>query len=629
MHVDRKRKVSAVHLTSIRLGSKLGEHTQLMRVFAVVAALYSLSYLVWRIVATSQGVPAVLFWLLWSAEFVGWLSLALFVKDAWDQSPEKHRFGQVAGKVVVLIPTFDEALAVIEPTLMAAMKIQNQHEVWLLDDGNRPWVKKLAKEYGAKYLTRSEHTHAKAGNINHALEKVSSDFVLVLDADHVASPQIINRTLGYFVDPLVALVQTPHDFRNLDSAQHVDNEVNEQSLFFDILLPGRQRSGAVFWCGSGGLLRASALREIGGLSTTTITEDLETTLALNRSGYRSVYHNERLLLGLAPQNISSFLLQRYRWARGTLAILLGSKSPLVSRGFGLSARLSYLSNLVYYITPIQHMVFIGVLIWTLITAQAPVIAPINSLLFFWLPQLALTLFSIWGLSRGRQLPFGGSKNAWITSSIYMRALFDALTKQKASFKVTPKTGVEKGGLATLRLMWLPVCALAGLLLAASLRLTQISGLELGLGYMGPDMLFYVFVFTFFETAILLPLIVNSASRVQSRFVWREPVDVLASIAGKPGRVLDLHEAGLKFTTQAGNLPKLKVGDVVAVTLNLNLGSAKVKKAKGNVKITACFLSQDGTTLTAGGAASWNSDQDRKRVVEFCYLVTPERARHEQ
>ena len=109
--------------------------------------------------------------------------------------------GATSSRVAVLIPTYNETEEILLPTIAAAVALQPLHETWVLDDGDRPWVDALAHELGARYLTRPTHEHAKAGNLNHALEVIDADFIAVLDADHVALPGLLTQTLGYFSDP--------------------------------------------------------------------------------------------------------------------------------------------------------------------------------------------------------------------------------------------------------------------------------------------------------------------------------------------------------------------------------------------------------------------------------------------
>ncbi len=117
-------------------------------------------------------------------------------------------------------------------------------------------------------------------------------------ADHVAEPELLEKTLGYFDDPRVALVQTPQDFYNLGSFEYFGPH-NEQNVFYRILQPARNRWNAAFWCGTGGIVRLRALRQVGGLATESITEDIHTTIRLHRAGWKTVYHNEPHARGLA------------------------------------------------------------------------------------------------------------------------------------------------------------------------------------------------------------------------------------------------------------------------------------------------------------------------------------------
>lgn len=76
-----------------------------------------------------------------------------------------------------------------------------------------------------------------------------------------------------------------------------------------------------FWCGTSALLRVNALKEVGGVATGTVTEDIHTTIRLHAAGWRSVYHNEVLARGLAAASADQYLLQRHRWGTGAMQVL--------------------------------------------------------------------------------------------------------------------------------------------------------------------------------------------------------------------------------------------------------------------------------------------------------------------
>src|SRR5205823_123798 len=133
----------------------------------------------------------------------------------------------------IFVPTYNEDLDILEATLIGCAGITYPHITYVLDDGQRTAVKALALRLGCRYLARPTNQYAKAGNLNHALQHSTGAFIVVLDADTVPQPAFLDRTLGYFVDARVALVQLPQEFYNHDSFQHVEREDwHEQTLFY-------------------------------------------------------------------------------------------------------------------------------------------------------------------------------------------------------------------------------------------------------------------------------------------------------------------------------------------------------------------------------------------------------------
>ena len=608
----------------LKLGLALKNHPVLRLVLAISAGLMSLTYLTWRVIYTQGDVNPILFWALWSAEFIGACSMWLFLRDTRHVKSRPKAFEKTERLVDILIPTYDEAKDILEPTLVGATKVFGNTEIWVLDDGRRDWVKKLCKKYGLNYVTRDNNLHAKAGNINNVLPELQGEYLLVLDADHVPFPAIVEKLIGYFIDDKVAVVQTPHNFRNRDSVQHYDHDIHEQSLFFEILLPGREAAEAVFWCGSGAMLRTSALREVGGVATETITEDLETSIKFERAGYKMYLHNEILLHGLAPHDLASYLIQRYRWARGTLQVLLGSGSPIFGLGFKLKTRVSYLSNLVYYLLPIQQILYISVLCFTLATGQVPLRFDYFGLLLIWVPQMALSMASSWLLSNGRQRPLQGTINTWTTSGIYIQALIDTLLRRKTKFSVTPKEGVDLGGAEAARQLMVPIAALGALTVAMLLRgLDDVFALGL-LGAMPPSAQALSYGFAIFETYILIRMLRHFLRRRQRRISWRYVTHNICTIDGFPGVVKDLSLYGLsaripderRAFARGERLPvslQLEHLDGEKFWIHTHLG---IKRVDPQEKYVDLF-----------GELEWVHEKDRQAVLEYCNLVLAQREVH--
>ena len=270
-------------------------------------------------------------------------------------------------------------------TLAGCRALTYPHTTWLLDDGRRPEMEELAEMAGARYLTRPDNSHAKAGNINAALPRTEGELVLMLDADHVPMPDALDAMVGYFDDERMGLVQSPHDFFNHDSVQHYVVGRHEQSLFYRVVCPGKDRHGAAYWCGSAALIRREALLEIGGVATETIAEDFHTTIRLLRHGWESRYHDEVLVQGLAPHDLDGYLLQRDRWARGNLAVFTLPESPLRARELRPLQRLSYFASLAAYLAPPMRLLLLltlGLVLWT---GELPMKISVVALAALWLP----------------------------------------------------------------------------------------------------------------------------------------------------------------------------------------------------------------------------------------------------
>ncbi|MHB8191323.1 MAG: glycosyltransferase family protein [Ferrimicrobium sp.] len=156
--------------------------------------------------------------------------------------------------IAVLICTYDESPEVLRATILGSLALVGSRTVYVLDDGRRPEIAALTRQLGASYSTRSDNAHVKAGNINAAL--------VWLDANHALCPMpyALSELSGYFrCAPNLALVQSPHDFCNQDSLQHFRPGCHEQSVFYQVIMPGKDHHGAAYWARAAALIRTAAL----------------------------------------------------------------------------------------------------------------------------------------------------------------------------------------------------------------------------------------------------------------------------------------------------------------------------------------------------------------------------------
>ena len=240
--------------------------------------------------------------------------------------------------VDVFIPTLDEKKPILEKSIIGSRALNYPNlNVWILDDGCRDWLKDYCDEKEVGYIPREESTDAKAGNLNNAMKYTDGDLITIFDADFVPQKDFLQRTVGFFENDEVGIVQTPQHFYNPDPIQNnlllYDSWPDEQRLFFDVIQPGLDGWDAAMCCGSCSIARRSDIEDIGGFPTESITEDYLTSLKLLRKGKVTRYLNERLSQGLAPETTEAFNTQRKRWMQGSLQILYLKDGPL---GPGLS-----------------------------------------------------------------------------------------------------------------------------------------------------------------------------------------------------------------------------------------------------------------------------------------------------
>lgn len=589
----------------------------LIQAVAVSALAWGTAYLTWRIGWTWRDTNPVMFGLLLGAELVGFTNLAFFVYLAWRVPACEPRPATVHRSVDVLVPTYDEPVEVLRATLLGCQAIQHPHTTWLLDDGRRPEMKALADELGVRYLTRPDNVHAKAGNINHALPQLDGELVAILDADHVPLPDFLDHLCGHFDDPDVVLVQAPHEFYNLDSAQHVEGEIHEQSLFFRVICPRKDESNSVFWCGSGTVIRRQALLEVGGVATETIAEDFHTTLKLHQRGWRTRYVNETLLLGLAPHDLSAFLLQRSRWARGNLRVFLTRENPVIARHLSLRQRLSYLGSLVHYLGGPQRFVLLSVLIATLFTGLLPLHGEPYQFAVLWAPWVVLSLAATKLLGRGYTGPVSATAFGWMTMGIYTTAALSLLVPSVGRFKVTPKVGTDEGGLRVLGFLRLLTAGTTALLMAVGARSLATLGV-LDLPPMPTFATAATLVIGAFELFVIVLVLRSLARHRQRRSAFRFPVDLMARCGRNLHRVVDLNArgAGLLLTDAPQQGDRLETvlhvpgldGNVHAVNVSGIVRSVRPAPADGTHRVGVEF---DGLDPDA-----------HRHILEYCHVLAP-------
>jgi cellulose synthase (UDP-forming) len=443
-------------------------------------------YLIWRIFATlNLRDPLTSFFSigLLAAELLGLTSsiiqLVLLFKmrdrstttnltgaiAAGDRQSQADRYatdvlaGHYRPSVDVLIPSYNEPEFILRRTIIGAqaMKYAN-FRVYLLDDTRRPEIKALATELGCRYISRFDNRYAKAGNLNHAIEQTKSELIVCFDADFIPTHNFLQRTVGFFQNPQIALLQTPQSFYNPDPIARnlgLENIITpDEEVFYRQIQPMRDAVGSVVCAGTSFVLRRQAIEEIGGFVTDSLSEDYFTAIRLAAQGYQVAYLNEKLSAGLAAENISAHASQRLRWARGTLQAFFISSNPLTIAGLSWMQRLGHLEGILHWFTSFSRAYFLLMPLVYVFFGVIPIRATGAELVYFFLPFYFTQLATFAWLN-------GHSRSAFL-SDIYSLVLVfplittvcDAMFRPFAlGFKVTPKGMVNNKFVFNWHLAW--------------------------------------------------------------------------------------------------------------------------------------------------------------------------------
>ncbi len=341
----------------------------------VVSVLASSRYLWWRVTQTLPIGPQFDTWDLFLssgllfAEFYAYVILLFgYVQTAWPlgRKPVPLPENEDSWPIVdVFIPTYNEPLKVVRPTVLAALSLdwpKDKLRIHVLDDGRRAEFKTFCDSVGVAHVTRGDNKHAKAGNINAALKHTSGELVAIFDCDHIPTRSFLQLTVGTMMaDPTVSLVQTPHHFfspdpfeRNLGTFRKVPNE---GELFYGLIQDGNDFWDASFFCGSCAVLRRTALEEIGGIATETVTEDAHTSLRMHSRGWTSAYINIPQAAGLATESLSAHVGQRIRWARG-MAQIFRVDNPFLMKGLKAGQRVCYANAMMHFFYGLPRLIFL-------------------------------------------------------------------------------------------------------------------------------------------------------------------------------------------------------------------------------------------------------------------------------
>ena len=405
--------------------------------------------------------------------------------------------------VLTTIVPGKEPVELVMATLRAMRRIRHDGvlDVWLLDEGDDPEVRRRCTEIGVRHFSRknrpewnqpsgpfrarTKHGNHNSWRVDHELEY---DVVAQMDPDHVPFPNFLERTLGYFSDPDVAFVVAPQVYGNLTESFVARGAAELAYLFHGVIQRGGNGHDAPLLIGTNHLYRPVAFRQIGGYQDS-IIEDHLTSMALYASvnpgtgrTWKGVYTPDVLAVGEGPATYSDFFSQQKRWAYGIWQIAREHSPAVLPRMASAQQRRAFVALQSHY--PTTALTWVGGVFLSALYLVGGVTAthlPLQLWSVLFAVNMGLGLAFCFGMRRfnlveheRRSWGLAGMALDLLTAPVYVAAAAAQLAGRPLTYVVTAK------GSAATRDTWRtfrPHLLWAGLAVAA-----MASGLLLGHRY---------------------------------------------------------------------------------------------------------------------------------------------------
>jgi len=340
---------------------------------------------------------------------------------------------------------------------------KDRFEVQVLDDSTdetQKIAKKRVDQYKKKginieYIHRNNREGFKAGALEAGMKRSKGEFIAVFDADFIPKPSFIKKTVHYFTDPGIGMIQTRWGHVN----RSYSLLTKLQAIFLDghfvIEHTARNRTGRFFnFNGTAGIWRKKTIIDAGGWQHDTLTEDLDLSYRAQMKGWEFVYLPMYEVPAELPVDIIAFKSQQHRWAKGSIQTakklmkkIFNSKYPMkvkVESVFHLAGNVNYLIMIPFSLLILPLIIIRTELDWSkwlIIDIPLFLLATTSISAFYLLSQKYIS--SSWK-STFKYLPLlmGLGIGLSVNNSV---AVIEALFNHKSDFIRTPKFGVENEG----------------------------------------------------------------------------------------------------------------------------------------------------------------------------------------
>lgn len=407
------------------------------------------------------------FFLLTVLAVYGWhryFLVYLYTKHRDRRLEPTGRFAELP-PVTIQLPIFNE-LYVAERLIEAVGRLdypQALLEIQVLDDSTDETrdivelaVRRLAaRGFDVVHRHRSDRRGYKAGALAEGLRAARGEFIAIFDADFIPPPDFLQRTIHYFTNPAVAMVQARWGHLNQDYSLLTKVQAILLDGHFVLEHGARNRAGCFFnFNGTAGIWRREAIESAGGWQHDTLTEDLDLSYRAQLRGWQFVFVPDLVAPAEVPVEMNGFKSQQHRWAKGSIQTcrkvlpqILDADLPLVVKAeafFHLTANFNYplmtvLSLLMFpamyvrYTSGWSEMLLIDVPFFVAATASVGY--------FYTVSQREV--YADWR-SRVKYLPLLMAIGIGLSIN-NTRAVLEALLNRESPFARTPKYGVERSG----------------------------------------------------------------------------------------------------------------------------------------------------------------------------------------
>jgi cellulose synthase/poly-beta-1,6-N-acetylglucosamine synthase-like glycosyltransferase len=213
-----------------------------------------------------------------------------------------------------------------------------------------------------RHIQRRNREGFKGGALKHGLGLAKGEFFAVFDADFLPTKDFLKRTLPFFADPLIGMVQTKWGHINKETSLLAKLQAIALDGHFSVEQQGRNAAGYfINFNGTAGVWRKQTILDAGNWQSDTLTEDLDLSYRAQMKGWQFKYLEDFITPAELPPFVSALKSQQFRWTKGGAETARKNMRSLFASKLSLSVKLHGAFHLIY------SFGFISIIIYTLLS----------------------------------------------------------------------------------------------------------------------------------------------------------------------------------------------------------------------------------------------------------------------